>query len=527
MIFFTESDQIVSKPRSQSLVYPAILIVIVAGIAMRLYFAVQMQAPGHGDLSYYFALAKNLAAGRGFVIDYVWHFLVLPDGLTHYSNDFWMPLTSIIISIFLIAFGESMPSALLPSIIFGLGLAFITFFIGMEYTKSRIISLWSAIICLFAPSLFKYSLLTDSSIYYAVFVAAGLLMIVKAKSQPKFYIAAAIFAGLAHLTRQDGLFLMLVLLLAIVVSAGNTKSKLRLVIFGLAAYLLTLSPLLIINFIVTGKLFLSRTYQIAFVTTHDDIYSYAKDLSLSSYLSWGMRNILASKIAALWNNIIAILQSFSRELVVIPILAFIRIISLKIWRWRWNDYYPPLIFLALLFVFYTLIATFPAMGGAFFRSAMAFVPFGIVLAVEMLKKIIRKPAAFGLLMTLIVVAAIAGSVRLSKATVVDVNQQEQELKSIAATIETKNIDGAEIVIMTRNPWETNVVTGFKAVQIPNNDIDAIYEIARKYGANYLILPAPRPALEGIYSGEIRDPRFEFVANVEKTDYKIFRISGGP
>lgn len=527
MTYSTDNGRTSGKPGKKALVYIAVLIVIVVGIAMRLYFAVQMQSPGHGDHAYYFELAKNLAEGRGFVIDYVWHFLVLPDGLTHYSNDFWMPLTSIIISVFLMAFGKSMLSALLPSIIFGLGLAFITFFIGMEYTKSRMISLWSAIICLFAPSLFKYSLLTDSSVYYAVFVAAGLLMIIKAKSQPKFYIAAAIFAGLAHLTRQDGLFLMLVLLLAIVVSADNMKSKMRLVIFGLAAYLLTISPLPVINFMSTGRLFISKTYKIAFVTTHDDIYSYAKDLSLSSYLSWGMRNILTSKIAALWNNIIAILQSFSRELVVISILAFSRMISLKIWRFRWNDYYPPLVFLALLFIFYTLIATFPAMGGAFFRSAMAFVPFGIVMAVEMLKKIIRKPQAFGLLMMLILAAAIAGSVRLSKATVADVNQQAQELKSIAAAIEAMNIDESEIVIMTRNPWETNVITGFKTVQIPNNDIDTIYEIARKYGANYLVQPAPRVALEGIYSGEIRDPRFEFVAGVEKTDYKIFRISGGP
>jgi len=524
MAYSAENYPLGERPRSRAFTYVFVVLAILAGITLRLYFALGMQSPGHGDLAYYFTLAKNLAEGRGFVIDYVWHFLIQPESLTHYSNDFWMPLTSIIICVFLIVFGESLLSALLPSIIFGLILSLIAYSIGMEYTRSRAIALWSAVVCLFAPSLFKYSLLTDSSIYYVVFAAACLLAIIKAKSRPGLYIAAAIFAGLAQLTRQDGLFLMLVLIFAIIASVDGGKVRLRLILFSLGAYLLVSSPLPVVNLMWAGKLFLSKTYKIAFVTTHDDIYSHAKNLSLTSYLSWGIGNIINSKMEAFWNNVIAIFQSFSRELVIIPILAFIRIIAPKIWRFRWNAYHPPLIFLALLFIFYTFVATFPAIGGAFFRSAMAFVPFGIVMAIEMLSKIVKRSVVFNMLMILIIGAAIAGSFRLAITTSGEINSQTHDLQAIAAAIANHNEATAEIIIMTRNPWELNAVTGFRAIQIPNNDLETIYEIALKYKANYLVLPAPREALEGIYSGEICDPRFEFIAAVAGANYKIFRIN---
>ncbi len=36
--------------------------------------------PGHADAAFYYSVARNLRAGRGPVIDYVWQFLVPHDG---------------------------------------------------------------------------------------------------------------------------------------------------------------------------------------------------------------------------------------------------------------------------------------------------------------------------------------------------------------------------------------------------------------------------------------------------------------
>ncbi|HTE05851.1 MAG TPA: hypothetical protein VK824_06625, partial [Planctomycetota bacterium] len=36
---------------------------------------------GHGDVSFYYTVAKNLATGRGFIIDYIWNLWDRPQGI--------------------------------------------------------------------------------------------------------------------------------------------------------------------------------------------------------------------------------------------------------------------------------------------------------------------------------------------------------------------------------------------------------------------------------------------------------------
>jgi len=496
---------------------------LILSLILRFYFAAKLNNPGHGDPAYYLSLAQNLASGRGFVIDYVWHFLVLPDSLTHFSNDFWMPLTSIIIYPFLLVFGESLLAALIPSIVFGVSSSIIAYYIGLEYTKSKAISFWSAIITLYAPGLFIYSIATDSSIYYVVLISAGILMLMKSERNSKLFIVAAILAGLGQWARQDGILFMILLVIAITFSSINRKSKIRLLLGSLAAYLLIISPNFIINLIYTGKLFVSQTFKIAFVTCHDDIYSYGKDLSLKSYLDWGIGNILISKIASVHNNVIEILKSFGRDLIAIPIICLFYVLLPRATGFKWREFQAPLIFMALLLVFYTTVATFPAMGGALFRSTMAFVPFGIVLAVKAIPGFCKSKIITYVVLMVITSMAIFGSIRLSFHLIDLNNRIDTELKLISSAIETRHNSADEIVIMTRNPWEVNYTTKHRALMIPNNDLETIYNMAVRYKANYLILPAPREALQKIYTGEIQDSRFELVANIENTDYKIFRI----
>jgi len=500
------------------------LLFFILSLVLRFHFASKLTNPGHGDPAYYLSLAQNLADGRGFVIDYVWHFLVLQDSLTHFSNDFWMPLTSIIIYPFLLIFGKSLLAALIPSFMFGLGCSIIAYYIGMEYTKSKAISFWSAIITLFAPGLFIYSIATDSSIYYAVFVSASILMLMKCRHNPKYFIIAAILAGLGQLTRQDGILMMLLVVITLLFSSVSRKSKIRLMLGILAVYLLIISPVFIINLLYTGKPFVSETFKISLVTCHDDIYSYGKDLSLKSYLDWGIGNILLSKLASVQNNVIEILKSFGRDIIPIPIIVIFYVLLPRATGFKWREFQAPMMFMALLLLFYTTAATFPAMGGALFRSTMAFVPFGVVLAVKAIPGFCKNKIITYAVLCVITLMAIFGSVRLSF-YLIDLNDQiDSELKLVASVIEADHNSDDEIVIMTRNPWEVNYTTKHRALMIPNNDLDTIYNIAVRYKANYLILPAPREALQKIYNGEIQDSRFEFITHIKNTDYKIFRIN---
>jgi len=92
---------------------------------------------------------------------------------------------------------------------------------------------------------------------------------------------------------------------------------------------------------------------------------------------------------------------------------------------------------------------------------------------------------------------------------------------------SKGIPPEDIIILAREPWDINAATRLKAIMIPNNDLETIYAVADNYGAQYILLPAPRRALDAIYAGSAPDPRFLFVAAVPGTDWKIFQIQTTP
>jgi hypothetical protein len=80
-----------------------------------------------------------------------------------------------------------------------------------------------------------------------------------------------------------------------------------------------------------------------------------------------------------------------------------------------------------------------------------------------------------------------------------------------------------MVVMTRDPWELTYQTGLRSVEIPNNGLDVILQVAHQFGANYLVLPAPREALAGLYEGTRSFPAFQLVGTVPNTDLKLYRI----
>ncbi len=113
--------------RRKSVTIAIVCIVLATAIIGRLMLASAAQHPGHGDHAFYYTVAENLADGRGLVIDYIWNYLSGVETISHYSNDYWMPLTSLIISLSLLVLGKSLFAALLPSILVGVALAVVTY----------------------------------------------------------------------------------------------------------------------------------------------------------------------------------------------------------------------------------------------------------------------------------------------------------------------------------------------------------------------------------------------------------------
>jgi hypothetical protein len=279
----------------------------------------------------------------------------------------------------------------------------------------------------------------------------------------------------------------------------------------------------IINLYYTGSLFVSNSFKIAFATSYGDTFSAVRDLSLQSYLSWGLKNILLSKITIIPNNIIETFKAFGRDIIVIPVIGLFAILFPRTLRFNWREFYPIPLFAIILIGFYTFIATFTSLGGALFRSAMAIVPFVIVIAIKAIMRVSPRSIIMHLIMIVILAAAIYGSVRLSSNLVFLAGQMDYELKLIPPVLESIHTTDDEIVILTGIPSELSYTTGYRTLRLADDDLESIYMIAQKYKANFLILPAPGKVPEKLYNGEISDPRLKFIQTIDSTDFKIYKI----
>lgn len=500
------------------------MLVLEAALLSRLILASLVQHPGHGDHAFYYTVAENLVDGRGLQIDYIWNYLSAPETITHSSNDYWMPLTSMIIGVSLFVFGKSLFAALLPSILSGLVLFVLVYFFSKIYSNSRFVAFCSASLILFVPSLFIYSLSTDSTIYYALFVSSSLFFMIRGWTHPNFFLLSAGCAGLAHLTRQDGILLVPTLLVVILLSPHRREKKSIYLLLMLALYLLVLSPLIIDNYKTFGLPFPPGPSKTMFLTEYEDLYSYSKELSLGTYLDWGIPNILWSKIETGVSNAWTLYEFFGDFLAVFAILGMLGVVMSPERRRRWSIYWPPMLFLGFLFISYTLIITFPSPGG-FKRSAMSMIPFLVIISIDAVERHIPSRAVAFLVILLVASFLFSKSVLSARNMIASNAQMGQQLAQLKEVLQNQNESEhtQDIVIMTRNPWEVYYLTRYKAIQIPNGDLSTILEVAQKYGANYLLLPAPREALEGLYQGTQRDQRFEFVTIISDSNLKLFRI----
>ncbi|NJO85188.1 MAG: hypothetical protein HC828_22225 [Blastochloris sp.] len=93
----------------------------------------------------------------------------------------------------------------------------------------------------------------------------------------------------------------------------------------------------------------------------------------------------------------------------------------------------------------------------------------------------------------------------------------------AASLPDTNGDG-EIILMTQDPYILRYV-GLRSVMFPYEDRDTIFEVARRYHVDYLLMPPNRPSLNALAAGAETDPRFVHTRNVPGTNFVFFAVRG--
>ncbi|GEM_PF-321996 len=503
---------------------------LIAALALlpRLVFWAISRHPGLWDPSEYYNLAVNLHRGRGFTLDYIWSFANHPAAVTH-PLDHWLPLPGVLAAGGFALFGESVQAALLPFVLLGVLQSLLVYWFARRIGSSRDVAVFAALATAWTPWLFLSSLHTDTTTPFGVCAFGALAAAyLGTREGGRWWWLAGALTGLATLTRNDGPMLIV----AGLPGAGwlawrnGTRLPWRHLLGGGALLLLVLLPWIVRNQAELGTPWPRSTANALFVTEHEDFYAYSKEISLQTYLDQGPRVILG-KIAFELAAGVKLMITLVELIFPVAILGGF----LDAWATRGQPsardlgpFLPVLLFVALTWLAYGIFMPYLSQGGSFKKAYLAAIPFLLIFGAQTVERYVRPRPALLLTGALTLALLLANAVELTRADFKLNNAQRAMYEDVKMTLDRLQAEeGREIIVMTRDPWSVNLVTGYRAVMVPNEPLDVILEVADRYGVTHILAPVPRAAITAIDRGEASHPRLARVAELPQHRMHFYRI----
>lgn len=166
-----------------------LLLILLAGLGLRLAFLSLIHNPGLHDQNHYYNLGRRLLDGEGFTIDYVWHYNDVPAEIVN-PVDHWMPLPGVAVWAGMLLAGENARAALIFFIAAGLLLPLLSYWGAKELGVSEFSALAAAGFTVFIPDLLSYSLRADTSILNALLISLSCLLFAKGLKGSAWFFAA-------------------------------------------------------------------------------------------------------------------------------------------------------------------------------------------------------------------------------------------------------------------------------------------------------------------------------------------------
>ncbi|HEX8991373.1 MAG TPA: glycosyltransferase family 39 protein, partial [Anaerolineales bacterium] len=348
---------------------------LLAGLILRFYLGSFAQMPGHGDSAFYFTVARNIAEGRGPVVDYIVYFFsgLLP--LPHYAGDFWNPTAAYLIAIPMLLFGRTISAALIAPILAGVVPAISGFLAGRRYTGSTVFGALTGLLTFFSAFQVWFSVTTEAIIFAGAFGSVAIYFMMNREGSWPYFLLAALFTGLANLVRQDNILLLVTLEICVLMTALPWKRKLLVAVAAIVIHVMALSPLLILNEAHLGTLFPAGPAKTAFLTTYEDFHSYNKTIDWTTLrATFGIRGIITRRLHTGAENLGQVDYFLTPLLVILVVAALLDALLLRRDSARLWLLFPPAIFAILQYAFYTVVASLSG-PGSLIKSLGTLMPF--------------------------------------------------------------------------------------------------------------------------------------------------------
>lgn len=487
-----------------------LVVLAVLALGTRLAAALLVDYAPYTDPAYYRLVADQLAAGHGFTVPVLWSFLEVGGRLPAHpalpvpSNGHWMPLTSMLAAGSIWSLGGILGegrAAQVPTILLGSALVPFTYLISRQLWDARFTAWVAALLVLLAGPLLVMTPLVDS---FAVFGAAGSLCIwssIKAVHSPRagpWLVAAGAAAALATLARVDGALLLVAPLAAWV--GRRAQGRPIPAAWGLATagvFALAMAPWLLRDLSVFGSPLPSAGGHTLWITEYNEQFSISHDPTIGSYVAWGIGNIVASKLTS-WGELLGRSAVLLGGIFVIPF-------AIGMWRERRRPELSPfLAYFVVMFLAMGAVFTFHAPKGAYYHSALAWLPFAAGIAAANLGPtataagrawpFLRRPATHRFLSMAGLGGALALSLIGSAVLIAQWSDAHARLRA-AGEFLVDRAPGA--VVMAYDPAALRLLSGNPGVAPPFDLYPVIGQVVEAYGVQWVVVT--------LQAGESRDP----------------------
>ncbi|HET7677513.1 MAG TPA: glycosyltransferase family 39 protein [Candidatus Limnocylindrales bacterium] len=368
--------------------------VFLVALLVRVVAALPFTGPAYADSFYYVSVARQLAAGAGYTIDYIWNFVDVGGRLPAVgqlpipAGAHWMPLGVLVQVPFILLLGDHALAYSLPFWLVGALVAPLVVVIARDAGLPRTTVVGGAVLSVAPLGVLPFLTQPDNFALYMLLGALALWLCARgAAGDGRAFLLGGLIVGLATLSRNDGVLLGLPFALTFL--AGRWRiwrdrgDDHRPAIgwgaaFGcFAIFLIVVAPWYARQLEVFGSLSPSAASgRILFIQSYRELYSVTTETTLGSFLSQGPGPILASRLQGLVDAV--------KWFAVVPFLVYLVPFGvIGFWHHRratWSR--PWAVYLVALFAFSALVSAYHVDHGTFLHSAVALVPHGYLLAFE-------------------------------------------------------------------------------------------------------------------------------------------------
>jgi Dolichyl-phosphate-mannose-protein mannosyltransferase len=498
------------------------ILLFVLAVAVRALLFLHFPDPAYPDSYYYVDVARSLAAGHGFNIDFIWIFVevggkipanpVLPIP----ANAHWMPLASIVQVPFIWLLGPTTLASSLPFILLGALSAPMAWALARDAGVSERVALGAGLLTAIPVLATPFMAQPDNFGLYQPLVVGALWAGGRGLGgHGRSFALAGALVALATLARSDGILVGITLGLLFVVDrlrASRSRGSRRPAIplwAGVACaglFLLIAGPWFARQLAVFGSLSpSSSTGKVLLIRTFSEWNSITIPATLDHFLGQGLGPLVASRIGGL----VAAMTIYA---VLVGGVILVPFMLIGGWlRRRSLDFSPAFLYAGILFAFNALVFAVHVPGGTFIHSAIGLAPHSYVLVMEGIAASVGWVAArrrgwdveqatrvfSGATVAFAVVAGAAASLTTHATWASRVADHQFAAAALDAA-------GAPVTdrVMSIDASGTRYWSGRGGVVLVNDPLPTVEEVARAYQIRWLILErsdavsAVAPILDG-------------------------------